>query len=151
MSATGAHRRSGRALICLLTIMLVVLPAPPKAQAAFLATAAGSLSASSGTLAAPGPVTMSLSQCGLVILDPPAIRVTWTATASTYATGYVVTPYVGAVAGLPVTVSGRSTTSVDVPVTRVVTYSFQVTATYRNWTSAATTSATTAKCPLLTV
>jgi hypothetical protein len=149
VSTTG--RRTGRAVVCLLAVAVVVLLAPLEAQAAFSRAVTGSVSASSDTLAAPGPVTMSLSQCGLVILDPPAIRVSWTASASTYATGYIVTPYVGAVAGVPLPVVGRNSTTADVPVTRTVTYSFQVTTTYRNWTSVPTVSATTARCPLLTL
>ncbi len=124
----------------MLAAFAVVLLAPMQAQASFSRASSGTVSASSDTLAPSGAVTVNNSQCGIVILTQAALHVMWTATSSTYATGYVVTPVIAGVAQTPTTVSGRSTASVDLDVVRGTVYTFQVRAAYRNWTSLPMTS-----------
>ena len=132
-----------------LCALLLVLLQPTQAQAAFRRSVTAATPVSSATLAPPaGTPLVSNTNCGLVILDTPRLTISWTPTPSTFATGYLVTPYLGATALTPVAISGRATTTTLVTVTRTMTYTFKVQATYANWTSAAVTTAS-AYCPLL--
>lgn len=91
------------------------------------------------------PVT---AQCNLLapIGPPSTATVTWTATSSTYATGYLLAvTRAGASAGT-VTVSGRTTTTAVYSIDNLVTYAFALSSVYRQWTSQPTPNSRNVGC-----
>lgn len=78
----------------------------------------------------------------------PAISASWTATTSTFASGYKVQRWLGGVQQNELTVTPRTTTSVtDGPLAAATTYSYRVFSYHLGWTSAAVTQThTTPSC-----
>lgn len=78
----------------------------------------------------------------------PAISASWTATTSTFASGYKVQRWLGGVQQNELTVTPRTTTSVtDLPLAAATTYSYRVFSYHLGWTSAAVTQThTTPSC-----
>lgn len=108
------------------------------------ATAASTLTTTS--LAAPTGLTATAS-CSASIPKLPRVTLSWTATASPFATGYDI--YRGLTAGtqtLLTSVSPRTVTSyVDTAVLVATTYSYSVRTRYASWSKASSNvSATTA-------
>lgn len=110
------------------------LLASPPAQAAFsrLATASGAYS--SATLQPPGTASAT---CAAATSTTSTATVSWTASPSSYTTGYRVTS-TPASTTVNTAATARSTT---LTVPRNKAYTFTVIATYRNWTSGARTTA----------
>lgn len=106
---------------------------------------APAMSVSTGSIAAPTAVG-AVADC--VVLSP-RVTVSWTASASTFTTGYQVLRSAGGGEYTQVgVIEGRTVTSfTDTVVSGAVTYSYQVQAVYRNWT--ATSGAATVAVPLL--
>ncbi len=124
----------------LVAVVAVVVPATP-AWAAFQdVSVGGPLSVGAATLAPPTAPTATPS----CVLLAQRMTVSWTQTASAYATGYRIDRRTGAGAFTQVgTVTGRGTTSfVDTTVAASTTYTYQIATVFRNWT--ATSSAVTA-------
>jgi len=121
-----------------LLLTAIVLTTASPAFAAFNSSpSAPSMSVSTATLAS--PTGASAANTGCVVSSSTKVKVTWTATTSTFADGYQVLrsttnggPY--SVVG---TVSGSNTTSyTDSSVAFLTTYYYVVRATKVNWTSA---------------
>ena len=111
--------------------VMVTTAAP--ALASFVRLASGSTPVSTGTLVAPTGLTVTDGPC--VKAKSVSNRVSWTPSASTFATGYEVWRD-GAVIG---TVSGQAANSfLDTTVDWSVAYSYSVRAVRNYWTSAAT-------------
>ena len=104
-------------------------------------TSTASLSVSSGTLAPP-TAPAAVASCVGTIVKLPRVTVSWTATPSTYATGYAILRLTAGTYVQIGTVSGRSTTSyADNTVALATTYTYKVRATYQNWYAETTGSA----------
>ncbi|GAA3604150.1 hypothetical protein GCM10022223_19760 [Kineosporia mesophila] len=139
-------------LIALAAIVFVLL-APIQARAAFQVGATASSTWTTGILAAPSSPQLTTT-CGTTVLVQATMTVSWTATTSAYATGYVVTPVLNSTAQTAVNVSS-SATSVTVNVNRngvstTSSYAFRVQSSFRSWTSSAVTTSS-ANCPFLSV
>lgn len=108
-------------------------------------TAAQALNVSTGSIAAPTGVG---AVAGCVVLSP-RVTISWTASASTFTTGYRVLRSVGGGEYAQVgSVEGRTGTSfTDPSVVGAATYSYEVQAVHENWT--ATSDAATVAVPLL--
>jgi hypothetical protein len=126
--------------------VVVALAAASIAAAQFTASlGGGSMNLSSSTLAAPTGVTPTQTNCRNN--KPVEITVTWTATASAYATGYTVER--ATTSGGPFSTIGTvaigTTTYVDTaPVLAYTTsYYYRVQSTYLSWTAASTQGAVT--------
>jgi len=133
-------RRIGpRALIIALAAVLVVLLVPLHAEAAFNKTVSASLSASSATLAAPTG-TGTAKACVILALGGATMTATWTASASTYATGYTVTVLRNNVVDSINSVNGRATVTATYPIDYNVPYTFTIRAGYQSWTSVLVTA-----------
>lgn len=111
-----------------------LLVACPPAQAAFSRLMSASGVYSSATLQPPATASAT---CAPVNGTTSTATVSWTASPSTYATGYRVTS-----TPVSTTVNTASTArSTTLTVTRNRAYTFTVVATFRNWTSGARTTA----------
>ncbi len=129
-------------LLCLLGVVVAI--AAPVALAGWSsALSAGPLPVSSATIAAPtaAAATTIGAACTKHVASSMQVNVSWTATASTFATGYNVLR--GTASGGPFTqvgsVGGQSTvTFTDTTGTLAVstTYYYVVVATFASWTSA---------------
>ena len=121
--------------------LLVAVGAPTLAADADSATAGSTFGTTS--LAAPTGLSATAGCNGLAA----KVTLSWTATASTYATGYDVYRAVGAGASTLLTsVAGRTTTTyTDNAVSLLTTYTYVVRARYQSWSKASSSaSATTA-------
>ena len=130
-------RRRAAVLTVAACTAAAIVAAPAAAWAAYNSTTAASLSLSSATLAPPTNVSASAKCTG----GSPSVTVSWTATVSTFATGYTVT--LTPVTGSPIitNVNGRTTTSTTIPMTRSgKSYTPSVVAKVNSWTSASATS-----------
>lgn len=136
-------RRRGTALLVaapLVWASLAASPLPP-ASASFTSSPSGqTLTVTSGTLAAPSGLSASC-----FILTPTRVRLNWTATSSTWASGYEIAR--GTASGGPYTVvgtvSGQSTTTYEDIRPNTSTYYYVVRATKFAWRSANSNQATT--------
>ncbi|MBT0767615.1 hypothetical protein KIH74_01680 [Kineosporia sp. J2-2] len=163
MTAPLRRLRRHPVLIVLATAIFVLL-APFQAQAAFQVSTAAATTVSSGTLA-PASSPTTTPNCGSILGSQAYIVVGWTATSSTnidfkpspagaYTLGYSITPVLNGNAQTPVTVSGRTTVSAQIAVTRNTlfttnSYVFRVQATYGSWTSSTVTTSPAVSCPVL--
>lgn len=134
-------------LLGVFAALVVILIGPVQAQAAFNSQISQNISVGSATLQGPASATLAKA-CGGLFTDP-TMTATWTVTPSTWATGYVVTPYLNGVAQPTVTVSGRATTTTTVTITRNTLFvtnqwTFTVAAGFKLWTSAPAVSPTPA-------
>jgi signal peptidase len=147
LPAVRGSRWGRRAAAVLAVAALVVLGAPSAARAAIGDAAAVSQGQiTTDTLAAPTNVA-AVGGCRSVILGPK-VALTWTPTASAYATGYEVrrATSAGGPYTLVATLAGRSTASwTDTSVSAGTTYWYRLRSTYLSWSSADTpaVSATT--------
>ena len=147
MSLRLGRRTAPRALISALAVIAVVLLTPLQAQAAFNASAAGSLSASTAVLAPPTGVGISKT-CVILALGGAKINATWTASTSTYATGYTVTILRNGVVDSTNTVTGRTTVSAVYPMDYNTDYTFNIRTVYQNWTSSVVAAPSMINCGL---
>jgi hypothetical protein len=124
-------------LVVTLLIGLSIDSSPAVSASFTSVTAPVSVVMSSGTLASPTGVTAVRGTC--TILSSTKVNLSWTATASTFATGYVIlrsTTSGGGYVSLGA-VSGRSTTTfIDSTPAFSTTYYYVVRATRNNWVSA---------------
>lgn len=139
MTAPAWKPSTPTVLLGVFAALVVILVAPVQAQAAFSSTLSQSISVSSATLQPPTAVTLTKS-CGSILADPATMTAAWTATTSTFATGYVITPYLNGTAQTTVAVNGRTTTTAVLPITRNTltatnTWTFTIYAKYNNWTT----------------
>ena len=104
------------------------------AQAGFSRSDSASLSVSTGALA---PPTSPSAVPGCAGALNPKITLSWTATTSTFATGYVIRRrLVGGLYATVATVSGRTTTTyADSGLLANTTYQYVVQAAYQSWTA----------------
>ncbi|GAB6899419.1 hypothetical protein [Kineosporia succinea] len=135
-----------------LAAVVFVLLSPFQAQAAWQSASSVSTSVGTATLA-PVPsasAVAGLNNCGLGTQG--TVTVSWTITPAAFATGYQITPVRNGTPQTPITVSGRSTLTAQVPVDRALLgtlpYTFMVRAGFANWTSTAVTT-NSASCGLL--
>jgi hypothetical protein len=120
----------------------VVLIATP-ALATFRDSATAAVASTTTQLAAPTALTATAG-CNSII---PKVTLSWTATTTTYATGYDIYRAVGAGASTLLTsVSGRTTVSyVNTGLSLLTTYTYSVRTRYASWSKASSNaSATTA-------
>lgn len=125
-------------------LLLVVLGGPALGSYGDSATAASSLSTTS--LAAPTGFTATAG-CTTSIPKLPKVTLSWTATTSTFATGYDIYRATGAGSQTLLTsVSPRTVTSyVDNSVSLITSYTYSVRTRYASWSKASSNaSATTA-------
>jgi hypothetical protein len=125
--------------------VLLVLVVTAPALGSFLDSATAASSVTTAQLAAPTGLTATAGCAGLPSL--PRVSLAWTATSTTFATGYDVYRAVGAGASTYLaTVTPRTTvTYVDTAVVLSTTYTYTVKTRYASWTKASlTASATTA-------
>ena len=118
----------------LLATMVTVAYTGQAAFASFSSAAAASATYSTSTLQPPSNVSASCLRGGPGGQGPDSTAtVTWTATTSTYATGYRISWTGGSTtaSSSPVTISGM---------TKNTDFTFTVAATYKNWTSAGVAS-----------
>lgn len=142
----GTRRRPAHIVgrVFVLTLMLSFLLHPTSALASFnSAPGAPAMTMSTGTLAAPSSPAASTVNC--VVLGSTKVKLTWTATSSTWADGYQI--FRATVNGGPYssvgTVSGQSTTTfTDSSVSFSTTYYYVIQATKNNWRSANSTQVT---------
>lgn len=123
-------------------VLAVVLGAAVPAVATMGDSASSASAFTTSSMAAPTGVTATGGCNGLF----PKVTVGWTATATTYATGYDIYRAVGAgPSALLTSVSPRTTTSyVDSAVVLLTSYTYTVVTRFEAWTKAsATASATT--------
>ncbi len=127
------RRRDLARSAAVLLVSIAVLSATP-AQAVFNdVTASPAISVSSALLAPP----TGLAAANGCVLTIPRVVLTWTATTSTFATGYQIYRKIGVGAFLPLaTVSGRTTTTyTDTPVLVATTYTYYVAASIQGWSA----------------
>jgi hypothetical protein len=153
MSVSLRRIRSHWVLIALAAVIFALMM-PIQAQAAFSLSVSASTSVGTGTLSPasnPQVATVGGSGCGL--LTQGQMTVSWTATPSTKASGYLVTPVRNSVAQTAISVPLQSSTSVTVNVDRglanSIQYTFRIQAVLGGWTSSVITTPS-ASCPLLT-
>ncbi|GAB3244457.1 hypothetical protein [Kineosporia babensis] len=146
-SLRGIRRQS--ALITMAAAAFVLI-SPIEAQAAFQSSAGAATTVGTATLNPVSGATVSTSKCG-TILTAAYLTVSWTATPSTFATGYTVTPLLNGSALSAISVPSRTTTTVDVPVIRgllaTYPYTFRIQAVAGNWTSTTVTTSPAYNCP----
>jgi hypothetical protein len=113
-------------------VAAVVLGTAAVAYAGFTSATSVSQVVSSATLQPPTSVSASLtSQCNKN--KAQQVTVTWTASASTFATGYTIQRN-----GSTITTVGAATTSyVDNAVAHSTAYTYAVVTTYQQWTAGA--------------
>ncbi len=130
-----------RRALCLVALGLAVAVVAPVALGAWSSTvSAGPLPVSSATIVAPAGAAATTSACTKHDATTIQIAVSWTATSSTFATGYTIKR--GTAAGGPFTsvgsVSGRTTvtwTDTTGALALSTNYYYVVDATFANWTS----------------
>ena len=137
-------RNLARSLVGTLVLLVSLVAVTAPAFAAFTSTpSAPSMTITSATLAAPTGASATSTNC--VVALSIKVKVTWTATTSTFADGYQILrsstnggPYsvVGTVSGL------NTVTYTDSSVTFSTTYYYVVRATKVNWTSGNSNQAT---------
>jgi hypothetical protein len=120
-----------------LLALALTLRAVPAGATFSTAPAAPSMSVATATLAAPTSLSAQTVNC--VALTSTQVKLTWTATSSTWADGYEILR--GVLAGGPYTslgtVSGQGTTTyTDTTVLFASVYKYVVKATKLNWRSA---------------
>ncbi len=130
----GRRRRPGPPRwvpACLVPVAVLLASTPASAALSTRPSAAGTFA--SATLAAPTGLTVTKT-CGTT---SSTVTLRWTATASVYATGYLLTYTVngGSNGTTPQTITGRSTVTGTYPITNGSTYVVTLASTYRNWTS----------------
>jgi hypothetical protein len=118
------------------------------AQASFLRSQSASMNVATGALAAPTSLSAVPGCAGTL---NPKITLTWTATTSAYATGYVIRRrLIGGIYATVATVSGRTTTTyTNSGLLGNTTYQYVVQASYASWTadSTAASATTPTLCP----
>ncbi len=140
------HRQRAPLVLGLLVVALsgLSLDPPSGVSASFTSvTAAVATVMSSGTLASPTGVTAVKGTCS--ILSSTQVNVSWSASASTFATGYTILRSTTSGSGYASvgSVSGPSTTSfTDTTPAFSTTYYYVVRATRNNWVSANSNQAT---------
>jgi Carbohydrate binding domain len=126
-------------------VPLILLMALPSAGASFnAATANPSDSFTADTLQAPtGP--------GLSSGCPGAtVAATWTATSSTYATGYTLVRKSGGTVQNTINLSGRTTVTQNDTNVADGTYTYELNSVYSNWLSSVASASTTVSCISMT-
>jgi hypothetical protein len=113
-----------------------IVAVPSVAWADYLSSTSAAMTVSAGTLAPPTNVSATAKCTG----SNPSVTVTWTATSSTFATGYTVTLTPTTGSKISTNVNGRTTTSTTIPMSRSgKTYTPGVVSTVSTWTSAIAT------------
>ena len=122
-------------------VMVVVLAAAAPAVATMGDSATSASTVTTSSLAAPTGVTATAGCNGLL----PKVTLAWTATATTYATGYDVYRAVGAgPASLLTTITPRTTVGyVDSAVVVLTSYTYTVVTRFQSWTKASSTASAT--------
>jgi len=134
------RRRDLARSAAVLLVSTAVFSAAP-AFAIFNDVHSASLPVSTTSLAAPTGLTATASCSGTT----PRVAMSWTASASTYATGYQIYRKIGVGAFLPLaTVSGRTTTTyTDSPALLSTLYSYYVATTFYSWSANSSPASTT--------
>jgi hypothetical protein len=118
------------------------------AQASFFQSRSASMNVTTGALAAPTSLSAVPGCAGTL---NPKITLTWTATSSTYATGYIIRRrLIGGIYATVATVSGRTTTTyTNSGLLGNTSYQYVVQASYASWTadSSPASATTPALCP----
>jgi hypothetical protein len=123
-------------LALLLGATVAVLASAGVAAAQFTRTASVAMSASTATLAA--PTGLSAAQVNCVKNQAPQISLSWTASSSTFTTGYTImraTTTGGPYTTLGSTASGTTTYTDTSGTSPSTTYYYVVDATYLSWTA----------------
>lgn len=130
------RRSRARRVVPAAALALVVVVGPAvSASAAFSSSANAAHTLSSGTLQPASNLSVTTG-CSLLVLGPKA-DLTWTATPSTFASGYKVERWRGTTLEATTTVTPRTTTSLTETGLRTgTTYTWKVYAYYLSWTSA---------------
>ncbi len=119
----------------LVPVALLLASTPAEAAMSARATAPASAPATFASATQAPPTGLSFTKaCGTT---SSTVTLKWTATTSTYATGYLLAYTMnGSSAGTtPQTVTGRTTVTGTYPINNGATYVVTLASTYRNWTS----------------
>jgi hypothetical protein len=129
-----------------LLVPLCMLGAAQHAVAVFNSTTVNSANSfTTSTLQPPTGLSLSSTCPGATV------TATWTATSSTYATGYILVRKSGGTAQNTINVSGRTTVTQDDTNVSSGTYTYELSSVYANWTSNIASANTTVSCvPQLT-
>jgi hypothetical protein len=132
---------ASRVAVSLVLAVTAVLSLTPAAFGTFNSSPAAAMTVSSATLAAPTGLSASAS-CVLLQLNPQ-VTLNWTATSSSFATGYqILRSTSSGTETLLTTVSGASTVSyVNTGLSTSTTYYYVLKSTKGNWTSVASNEA----------
>lgn len=118
-------------------VAAAVVALPSTAWASFTSVGRAAATVSSATLAAPTSVATT-KKCSFLGIFGDTLTVSWTASSTTMATGYTLDLNAGSGSDITRTISGRSTTSVNVSVAPGTTYTITVSSVLKNWTAAST-------------
>jgi hypothetical protein len=129
-----------------LLIPMILLTAIAPAGAVFSTTTVNpGDSFSADTLQPPTGLGLSSSCPGATV------TATWTATSSTYATGYTLVRKSGGTVQNTINVSGRATVTQDDTGVADGTYTYELKSVYSNWLSSVASASTTVSCSIPTI
>jgi signal peptidase len=115
-------------------------PTPPTGAVFNATTINPGLSATADTLQPPTGLNLSSTCPGATV------TATWTATPSTYATGYTLVRKSGGTVQNTIAVSGRTTVTQDDTNVANGSYTYELNSTYLSWTSTVASASTTVSC-----
>jgi chitinase len=128
-----------------LLVPLCLVAAAPAADAILNQTTTNSANSfTTSTLQPPTGLSLSSTCPGATV------TATWTATSSTYATGYTLVRKSGGTVQNTINVSGRTTVTQDDNNVANGTYTYELNSVYANWTSSVASASTTVSCNLVT-
>ncbi len=131
-----------RGILAAALAVLIFFLGMAAAQASETSTAKAPVVVGTDTFDPPGNLRVAKSCSLLPFLFPSTVSLSWTATAESYATGYVVTANAATVTSL----SGRNNTSIEYSIAQNTSYTFAVYAiSGGKWTSVPVT-ATAVRC-----
>lgn len=136
--------RNSRKTVVVAAIAAAVVALPSAAWAAFTGVTRTATTVSSARLAAPTSVTTTKSCTFFGLGSGDSLTVSWTATATSAATGYTLVLDPDSGTTITKSIAGRTTTSATIPVKAGSTYSITVSSVLQNWT--ATSTAVSAGC-----
>lgn len=142
------HGSPGWLLRCAVLVVVAVLPTSSGAFASFLSGASATHDISSAALSPVSNLTASTS-CGPLLSFTAKADLSWTATPSTFASGYKVERWLGGVLQFTTTVSPRTTAALtETGLATGTTYTWKVYSYVQGWTSSVVTvsAATPALC-----
>lgn len=133
------HASPGWLLPCAVLVVVAVLPTRSGAFASFGSGASATHDISSATLS-PASNLIASTSCGPLLSLTAKADLSWTATPSTFASGYKVERWLGGVLQATTTVTPRTTTArTETGLATGTTYTWKVRSYVQGWTSSLVT------------